>query len=753
MFHLDHALAAWRHSLRHDGALGPDDLDELERHLRDHIAALTAQGVPAERAFREAIEALGPRGALTGEYQKVYWRKQHRRGQLGEALALRRDLLQNHLTLALRTLVKEKGYAAINIAGLAVAVAACLLILSFVRYERSYDQFHEGRADLYVIGEGLTSPSEVYHFHTRGALGPVLATELAGVERAVRLSPEQAWVRSTGQRVQEPVLLADSAFFDLFTVRLLAGRPQDALRLPEGVVLSASAAERHFGRREVLGEVLEVDFEERTVTGVFEDFPATSTLQGDLLLPFIAEEGGWINWDNTTTPTYVRLHAGADPVAVAEQIQALVAERSTPGRWTGESYTLLPFAEAHLQRTANGLWTPGTYPGLTMLGVLLAIGAAIAVIAAINVTNLSTARALSRTREVGVRKVLGAYPKQLRWQFLGEALLLSYLAAALGGGLAVLARPVFNDLLGTEITLGFTQDPVTWLLLLGLGTGVGLLAGSYPAFLLARFEPAVSLRGRLAHSPQGGRLRQGLVVVQFALSMALIFGTLVMAQQVRHMKTQDLRFDAEGVVVIPLNPSAFEDREAATAQIGTIKAALAQHPRIAAVSASQSVPGNYVQFGFDFTIEGQSDRVHTRWTTVDDAYFSLYDIDVVEGRGFSADRPSESGRTAVINEAARQAFGWEDGAVGKTLRWEAGGDPYEVVGVVEDFHFESLASSIYPVVHFYVGQSSAQYNMLSLQVTPGPLPPVLDFVQQQAAALDPTWPFSYRFADEQFDQL
>ncbi|MEM6645305.1 MAG: ABC transporter permease [Bacteroidota bacterium] len=744
--HTEAAIAAWRQGLANSPHVTPDDLEELERHLRDDIQRLIGEGHEESEAVQLALREMGDYASAEAAYEGIYWKKAQREGRLRHELNLSISMIRTYFRVAWRTLLKAKGHTAINVAGLAIAIASCLLIFLYIRHERAVDQHHEHLDRIYMVGEQFDGP---IYFWTRGALVPALLEESPHLESAARIHPNITWVSSGTERFNEEVLLADSTFFDLFNIDLLLGEAD--LTRPDGLLISESMAQKYFGRLDVLGKRLEVLFLDMEVVGVYADFPATSTLQGGLLIPFENVDGSdWgRGWSNTNTPSYVLLRDGADPDALRAQIQELV-ERNTAASNTSYAaqFHLQPFSAYHLDASQEGMIEEGGGFMATLLRVLFAIGLTIVLIAAINFANLSTAKALTRAREIGVRKVMGAHRGQLIGQFLGEALLVSYAAAALGAALALLGLPLFNTLLDTELTITFS-DPTPWLLLFGLATVIGVLAGGYPAFVLSQYEPVETLRGRMQHGRQGTRVRSGLVVVQFALSMVLLLGTLVMLRQVDHMKNQDLHFDGDGVMTIGISPHDFEDPEAANARLHTIKQELRRNPRITHTAMSMVAPGQWNDYGFTFHTSGNADQIHAKWTVVDEAFFETYDIDVIAGRSFSTEIASDAD-AVVVNEAALDRFGWTDHA-GQWIKWNTAAEPTPVLGVVEDFHFESLEAAIEPVVFLYGTKEHTNLQILSVKMSAGPVPPVVDAVEEQLASIDPTWPFAYDFADERFE--
>ncbi len=746
-FDLEKAIATWRQFHERRRMLLPQDLNELECHLRDHVAERVGAGVREEAAFEEALHAVGDVGEAEPEYKKVYWGKLQRRHAIINEFIWRGTMLRNYLTVALRNLGQRKGYTAIIVTSLGVAVTASLLILSYIQHERSFDTFHDEVEHLYRVGEA--EEGDPVYFRTRPRLLPAVLEHIPGVASGTRTIEANPWVSYNNQRFEESGYYVDDTFFEVFSFPLVAGDQRTVWEPPNAVVMSETLARKYFAQDDPLGKMVIIDFQEHVVTGVMADFPAASTLQADMLLPIAPLPDRWgdsWNWGNTFMPMYLRLHGEASPDEVADQMASLLQRNIDDEEAT--SFLLFPMRDFHLQ-AAGELWTPGVSGAQKRLLVLLIIGIAILCIAAINATNLATAQALTRAREIGMRKVLGAHRGQLITQFFGEAALLSFAAMLLGSGLAWVVHPFFNEVWGTTMTLDLRQ-PSVLLLILGIGGVVGLLAGSYPAFYLSRLRPVASLKGRLQHSRFSVRARNGLVVAQFALSVMLIASTLVMHKQITFMKQQELHFDDEGVVVMPLAVDDFEDEAVASSRIETLKSELLRHPAIQAVSSARAFPGISRDWATDFDVEGGAEPVHSRWTSVDDAYFPLFGIDLVEGRNFDGTREAEVWRTAIINETARAAFGWET-AVGKHIDW-GGDEPFEVIGVVDDFHFASLEEAIYPMVHFFGGTTASNYDYLAIKLGPGDVTPALAYIEEQLDVLDPARTFDYFFADAYFNQ-
>ena len=515
MFDLDKAIAFWGSGLEHRRALSEDDLDELEQHLRDHVAALVKGGRPVRAAFREALGAMGDYASAEAEYRKVRWGKLKRERKLKDELAWRFAMLKSYARIAYRTLNRHKGYTAINVLGLAVGMAACLLIGLYVQDEVSYDRFHPKADRIYRAANELRFLEEESQTAiTPGLMGPKLLEEVPDFEAFVRLddygTQQPILIRRGYERFYEKsFILADSSFFDFFSFPLAAGDPSTALKEPHSVVLTPAMARKYFGEENPLGQTIEVGdlFGEQAfrVTGVLADVPHNTHLRFDFVGSFStlgsdAERDGWFSLNYLT---YVLLRENASPEQVQRQVRA-VTERHAGGNEMMQ-YTpfLQPLTSIHLHsQLENELGPNGD---VRYLHLLSAAALVLLLIACINYMNLATARSATRAKEVGMRKVVGASRGQLAAQFLGEAVLLSLAGFGVALALAAAALPFFSALtgkpLGADVGGGFVAGLALSVL------AVGLVAGSYPALFLSGLRPALVIRG--AAGPATGLLPQG----------------------------------------------------------------------------------------------------------------------------------------------------------------------------------------------------------------------------------------------------
>ncbi|MEM1095932.1 MAG: ABC transporter permease [Bacteroidota bacterium] len=764
MFNLDHALAAWRRSLRFNRAFSRDDLDELEAHLRDYIEALQDEGHDDEAAFRHDLDRLGLRHDMETEYRKVRWTRPKRHQTLFNTLHWHAVMIKNYFKIALRTLYKEKSYAFINIFGLAVGLAVCLLLFLFVRNEWTYDQFHPKVDQLYRIH--AVSVDESGQLNESGntahplALAPALEAEVPGVEAAIRVRGFDYYMRhEQAEAISVRGTFVDPAFTTQFGFAMQAGDAASALEDPLNIVLSASTADKLFANTDPLGNQVSVhlngSYVDFTVTGIIADPPGNSTIQFEALMPFAAYpmhypdmQRNADNWNYSVVLTYVALRAGVTNADVAPALADLYAKHyESRLNYAREEYNLGPdvvagsfllrnMADIHLVETSNPTYSY----------ILLGIALGILVIACINFMTLTIGRSARRAMEVGVRKAIGAHRGQLMAQFWGEAFMLTALALLLGLGLAVASLPVFNAVTDEDLAWTGLFAPAVVMALLGLFVSTGFIAGSYPALLLSRFRPIETLSNRLRLSG-ANRLTKGLVIIQFALSVFLMVSTLVMGAQMRHTQTMNLGFDKDHVVVI----EAFGMDGRGIVQ--KLEQTLASEPDVLGVTASGNSLGWSGSIGTNFSHNDKNYTINI--FTVEANYFDFFDIPFVEGRGFDVLRSADSTGALVVNEALVRDFQEKDGLLANPIgeeiphhRRTAGA---QIIGVVEDFHFNVLYQEVAPAM--FALQNYWGVNYVFVRLNPMAVPDALAATEAAWAAVVPDIPFQYQFLDDTMQRV
>lgn len=663
--------------------------------------------------------------------------------------------------LALRSLRRNRGFAFLNVGGLALGLACVLLIVLYVQDERAVDGFHERadrivRVDMDVIKDGEVDPSS----NTPGVLGPALAERMPEVEAAVRFTHADPVLRVDGTPHEaERMYFADPEVFAVFTYPLTEGDPATALAAPGQIVLTAPHAARLFGSAPALGQT--VGWKDRTLTvaGVLADVPRQTHLPFDGLISLAtAEDPGWFydNWFSVGFATYALLRPGVPPAAFDAALPAFVEAAAGEAMIEeGERLALHARPLPTLYLTVDmGM---GEFGNATTLDILLLVALFVLLVAAVNFTNLATARSLDRAREVGVRKSLGAGRGGLAAQFLVEAVVLSGLALALAVVVAALAMPAFRELSGKPLSLADLGPG--WLGLAALAVVTGLAAGAYPALVLSGFRPAEVLKGRFATSARGQGLRQGLVVVQFGISVALIAATVIVFTQLRYMQSQDLGLDLGGetsqLVVLPIMGDS-----SVVARLAQVRARLNAVPGVLGTTASLTAPtfGTYSAGGTTVDgPDGPGPEFSTAVFLADTAYVGVYGLDLLAGRaprGLPPGAPDDAPREFVLSETAARAAGFARAdAIDPTILgapaqfWGIEGT---VVGVMADLHVEGLQTAVEPVLLTVDEGTILPPNTLTLRVSTAGLPATLAAVETAWSEVAPSRPFTYSFLDEDF---
>ncbi|MCU0244337.1 MAG: ABC transporter permease, partial [Acidobacteria bacterium] len=663
-------------------------------------------------------------------------------------------LFPAYLRLALRRTAVHKGHSLLNVLALTVGLAACGLVLLHIRFETSVDAFYKDvertyRVNLYrksAQGEEIVAGNYT-------PLAPTLKDRFPQVEAAAQVF--------SGGFEPQPVVYRDKAFKEaniyaasqdilrVLDIALLRGDPADALVRRDTVLLSARIARKYFGPEDPLGKKVRINDRDCEVTGLTADPPANTQFQRDIVMSArteIEREEFLQGWRPgiAGTMTLVKLKPGVDPAG----FEALI--RDLPSEYAAEELrklgavnrmVLQPIKKLYLyEPTADGL-VPS--PRLVYLYVFSAIALLILVLAGMNFVNLSTARAIRRAAEVGVRKAAGATRRQLVLQFLGEALVTAFLSLVLAASLVLLALPAFKALAGAAIDESALLDPVTVAALVGLTFLVGILSGLFPALFLASFQPVAVLKGRLRTGPAGVRLRRALVVAQFAISGTLIIATLIVAGQIGFMRRQPLGFAKEQKLVIN-----FRTWGLLTENFGAVKAELLRHPTILAATACSGVPGKGINRTYYFPTGLQAEKGQAlRSLRADHDFFEVFEIPVVAGRGFRTDIATDTYAALVLNEQGAKAFGWASAeeAVGKTMTDR----PIPVVGIVKDFHWWGLQRPIEPMV---VRVAPDLFRYIAMRVETQDLAATIAHVKSVYDRLYPGEIFEYFFVDEAFDR-
>ncbi|MFB6271497.1 MAG: ABC transporter permease [Salinibacter sp.] len=670
-------------------------------------------------------------------------------------------MLRNYLKIAYRTLRSRPGVTTINVVGLAVGLAACLLIGLWIEHELSYDDFHPGAEHVYRV----TAEIDLGGIDTDAPLSPApmaraVVDAFPAVEAATRVGMEEsATVEIRNQSFRETNLLtADSSFFDLFSgFSLRRGNPETALSSPNAAVLTASTARKYFGTTDVVGETIQTRDATRRVTGVLEPIPSASHLQFSMVLAQDLPPKIRTQWAANNYYTYLRLTEGTKPSAFERRFDKYVEAEVLPkieeafgmsiqemvAQQGGEyRYNLQRLTDIYLQ--ADSSYEIGPTGSRAAVYVFAVVAFLTLLIACINFMNLVTARASERATEVGIRKAMGAGRSQLTGQFLGEAVLTTAGAFGLAVGLAVLARPLFVQLSGVPLSVdALLSGPV--LLTGGVGIVlVGLLAGSYPAFILSRFDPAEALKVNNTHGSGGGPawVRRGLVGGQFVVSIALIAGTLVVGQQYEYIQDKQLGIDRERVVVLDRAQSLGDRQDAFLERVR-------RTPDVVTASTGDRL------FGFlsqdSFLPAGKPPDASKGMSALDVSprFVETTGAAVVAGRSFEPGRPADS-TAVVLNRTAAETFGWSpQEAVGNRVQEVGDSISTEVIGVVENFHYQSLRNRVRPLVLRHTDSA----NRVFVRLESGRAEEAVDQIRTAWTEMGGARPFEYTFLDQSFDRL
>lgn len=660
-------------------------------------------------------------------------------------------MLRNYLKVALRTLGRKPGYTMLNVGGLAVAMAACLLIGLFIRHEVSYDGFHERADRLYRVAalqqyEGKTSQNGAAPL----ALAPALE-ELPEVQALVQVSVGRSALVQRGEKkfYEEHGGQATTNVFEAFDFALQQGDPQTALRRPYTVVLAPQTARRYFGAENPVGQVLTIDRKDYEVTGVLAPMPSNTrfradyfTSQATMPLRYGSFWEGVDKW-GLFVPTYVLLPKDHDPARLERKLPALAQTQGVEDARSSFDFVLQPLPEIYLHYP----WGEGRYGDPATLYLLVTLAGLILLVACINYMNLATARAVRRAREVGVRKVVGARLRQLVQQFLSEAVLVSFAALPFALLLAALLAPAFSGLVGGALGVETLRTGPFLLAMTGIVLLVGVAAGSYPAFVLSGAPPSAVLRGGAMGAARRAFLRKGLVVGQFAIAVVLIVSAVTVYEQLGHMQQKKLGFAEENVVALRLRS---QDR---VVQYEAFSEALLARPEVEVVTAAGGLLGTGTwSEPFDPGRAGaEQERVDLHHLAVDHGFVETLGIGMVAGRSFSQQSPGAvDGRSFILNEVAVRTLGWDE-PVGHVFNFR--GAEGRVIGVVEDFNYASVRSSVEPLA-LRVPEQKGLLAWMYVRTRPDVgTEAALGALRQTWEDFFPDWPLEYTFLEDELDAL
>ncbi|MEB2786125.1 ABC transporter permease [Algoriphagus persicinus] len=670
-------------------------------------------------------------------------------------------MLKNYFKIAYRNLLKKKVYSFINIIGLGIGMACCVLIFMFVQDELSYDKYHEKGDRIFRVihgaaQEGVEPDLSTFWVWGNAPIGPALQLDFPEIEKVVQFSGRADILFTVGEETQQEdgVFFMDSTVFDVFSWELLEGDPKTALVAPFSVVLTESTARKYFGEVNAVGKTMKGSEAagrsnpgDYTVTGVMKDLPSNSHFKFNTLLSLStfkqSRPGIFDAWGYVDTYTYFLVNDQFDKANFEARISAFIERRNGDNGY-GYAIAIEPLKNVYLRTDA--LRQPGDTGSLTNIYVFSIIGLFILAIAMINFMNLSTARSMERAKEVGIRKSIGADRRSLIFQFLGESLIIVVLAAIVGIILTTIAMPLMNDMTGKVFEISRIINWQTIPAFLVIMLAIGLLAGSYPALVLSGFKPVMILKGINKSNARGVNLRKGLVVFQFSLSIALIAGTIIVYSQMSHLLDKDMGFDKEHMVVLDYNYD-----EQVNNVSSSLESELEKNPNILSGAFSRSVPGSHFPNAYTTleTLDGEMVGQAQPIFQIGLDFIDHYGLELLAGRSYSRDYPSDSTSALVINEAAARQYGYSNPAdiVGKKFdQWGRAG---QVIGVVKDFNYISLHNTVEPLTLPFEAYAS---RYMSLKVKGEDLPATLSQIEGVWKQLAPHRPFIYSFLDEDFNK-
>ncbi len=663
-------------------------------------------------------------------------------------------MIANYIKIAVRTIIRQKGYSAINIIGLAVGIACCLLIFMYVKDEFAYDRFHENSDRIYrVFRTHEASGGEVREVaRTNWLLSDILTANFPEIEKSVRIARFEARIRyNDNDFIETNFFVADPAIFDVFTIRFVHGDPATALNEPFSVVITEETAQRYFGNENPIGKSLLYDYQHPfIVTGVVTGFPQQSHFHFDLIASMESTKAllspVWFqHWGNIWLYTYVLLSPGTDSSTPEQQLASFMNEHMPEGaRTVNLQFHLQPITDIHLRSHFDLELQQNSNIAYIYIFVIIALF--ILVIACFNFINLTTARSVSRSKEVGIRKTIGANRPQLIRQFIGESIVVTVAALIIGLLFIELTLPWFNDFTGKAMSLRSFANGIAATGLLGIILFVGFGAGIYPALFLSSYKPVDVLSGKSSagNVRNHAALRKGIVTLQFAISIGLIASTIIIYNQLTYMRTKDLGFDKDQILIVELN------NPEARRQVDVLKDAFLSDASVLQTAAASNVPSEQLNSWRISPISEPSERFELiNVMAIDYDFIDLMGIEIVKGRNLSIEHARDEHEAILFNEAAVRHFGLED-PIGARFDLFQGMKDGTAVGVVKDFNYESLHSQIMPVfLHIW----PQWYSQLLLKIRPENMQQTVQDIRGIWHAHIADWPFEYRFLDEDIDRV
>jgi putative ABC transport system permease protein len=715
--------------------------------------------------FEERLEEVGEKRARKEYFLSVlgYMRPwAFKRNKPSATKPLYLDMLQKNFTLAFRNLQKQKVIAGINVLGLGMGMACCILVFLYVGNELNYDTHHVNYKHVYRMlqGGGQTGQKSAV---LPGALYNFVKNEIPQVERAARI--HRAWesiiTYQKDQYIESNFLFADASILDIFTLPLIKGNKENALALPTSVLITEQAAKKYFGTADPIGKTIRYNHEyDFTITGVLADIPPTSHFHADFIASMPAmkhlDPGLLEDWSISGTYLYLLLNKETDIKMVEQKLFSIslkhnsITNKAPQANLQNKVY-LEPLSDIHLL-SAGTTWDIADKGDIAHILVFIVIACLIVSIACFNFVNLTTANAAKRAKEIGIKKVLGVSRNQLIIQFYSETLLYIVFAWIIAFVIATLSIPYFNQLFGKSLSLQAVFEGKYLLILLGISLGIFFLAGSYPAFYLSGLQPIVSLKNKgmstyFSKSKSVLSLMQFLVIGQFSIAIILIVSSLLISNQIKFMTEKKVGFDTEHVLIIN-NP--WDDEM--TRRYERYVTRVSSHIAIDKIASAHMVPAAVITSYTDIHLPGTSkeEAVHAGKISVSHAFFETIGAVFIEGRNFSKGYATDAREAVILNETAAQALGRKS-PIGTMIKVGFSEKPMQVIGVIKDIQYESLHQRAKPSVYFV--ESPANQASIFLKIKPGEITPTLQYLEEEWKKVTDKWPFQYQFMNERLQNV
>ena len=677
-------------------------------------------------------------------------------------------MLRNYLKIAFRNLMKYKFISFINLFGLTVGLSCCLLILTYIINELSYDKFNDKASQIYRVTRSFNTPDGIENLHLSSVappFGPLLQNDFPDIQKMTRILGNGTTALRYEEKLfnEHQVIFADENFFSFFPVQVVKGNPQNALTNPFCIMLTEEASKKYFGNEDPMNKLIKVDNQAYCkVTGIFKPFPLNAHMHPEILLSFSTLNDSTVygkrnletNWGNNSFYTYLMFPKDYPVEKIAAQFPAFLDKHvhfpdDPPGMKPSRNTKLYfqKLTDIHLRSHLDDELEPNG--DIKRVYIFSAIALFILLIACINYMNLSTARSALRAREIGVRKVVGAERKEITMQFLNESIFITSIALILAILLTWATLPLVNTLSGQEFSITVLFKAPIIISIIVLPFIVGILSGIYPAIFMSSFKPSLVLKGAIKIGKGNISFRQVLVVAQFSISIILIIATAVVFQQLSYMQHTSLGYNKEHVVNLPYTSNLNKQWEA-------FRSDLLQNPNIKSAGRSSRIPTGRLLDDLNTKILSDDSsklaNIDLKFISADYDFIPTYGISMAAGRNFSRDFATDSA-SFIINEAAVQMLLWKtpQNALGKGISY--GGVKGKIIGVMNDFHFESMHQKIIPLLLLLPTPSSGGYGNISLKITVGNIPATISHIEKTWKKYLPEAPFQYNFFDDNFAKM